>query len=87
MELDLPDLVCHKIVEVLSAHGVLQLTAVAGISRQWRSTVRNSRYHLLSFESDLKLLREQKNRSFDCNVLSDKHNLPPFPSSFPLFFS
>jgi hypothetical protein len=71
MEFNLPDLVLDKIVQQLASCGVLQLQALAGTSRQWRSVVSSSRYDALSFESDLKLLTVQK--TFRGNVLSERY--------------
>ena len=68
MALDmLPDLAATKIVERLAGHGVFQLLALAGLSKQWRSVVRQHRLSELRLESKVSL--SQQRHSFQSDML------------------
>ena len=71
MALDLlPDLAATKIVERLAGNGVFQLLALASLSRQWRSVVREHKLSELRLESKVSL--SQQRHPFQGDMLAVK---------------
>lgn len=64
----LPDLAAHKIVQKLASHGIFQLLALAGLSKQWRSVVRSCKIAELRLESKAKF--QHQRTTFQADILS-----------------